>query len=49
MVGINPMVASHKVNVLPTAKLVRQRVRRFPPNQRQIIQTEVENLLATGL
>ena len=27
MVGINPSVASHKLNVLPTAKLVRQKVR----------------------
>ena len=29
MVGISPTVASHELNVLPTAKPVRQRVRRF--------------------
>ena len=29
MVGISPTVASHKLNVLPTTKPVRQRVRRF--------------------
>ena len=29
MVGISSMVASHELNVLPTAKPVRQRVRRF--------------------
>ena len=45
MVGISPTVASHKLNVLPTAKLVRQRVRRFHPDRHQIIQTEVDNLL----
>ena len=48
MVGINPMVASHKLNVLPTAKTIRQKLRRFHPNRHQIIHTEVDNLLATG-
>ena len=42
------MVASHKLNVLPTAKPIRQRVRQFHPDRRQIIQTEVDNLLAIG-
>ena len=46
MVGINPMVASHNLNVLPNAKLVRQKVRRFHPDRYQIIQTKVNNLLA---
>ena len=41
-------MASHKLNVLPTAKLVRQRVRRFHPKKRQIIQKEVDNLLVAG-
>ena len=31
MVGINLMVASHKLNVLPTVKPTRQKVRRFYP------------------
>ena len=48
MVGINSMVASHKLNVLPTAKPIRQKVRRFHPDRHQIIQTEVDNLLAVG-
>ena len=48
MVGISPTVASHKLNVLPTAKLVRQRVRRFHPDRRQIIQMEVDNVLTKG-
>ena len=29
MVGINPTVASHKLNIIPMAKLVRHKVRRF--------------------
>ena len=48
MVGISLTVASHKLNVLPTAKLVRQRVRRFYPDRHQIIQKEVDNLLEAG-
>ena len=48
MVGINTTVASHKLNVLPTAKPVRQKVRRLYPDQYQIIQMEVDNLLAVG-
>ena len=48
MVEINPMVASHKLNVLPTTKPIRQKVRRFHPDQHQFIQTEVDNLLAVG-
>ena len=37
MVGINPMVASHKLNIIPTVKPVRQKVRRFHMNHHQII------------
>ena len=48
MVGISPMVASHKLNVFPTTKPVRQRVRRFHPDRHQIIKTEVDNLLAAS-
>ena len=29
MIGINPIVASHKLNIIPTAKPVRHKVRRF--------------------
>ena len=45
MVGINPAVASHKLNIIPLAILIRQKVRRFHPERHQIIQMEVENLL----
>ena len=48
MVGISSIVASHKLNIIPMARPVRQKVRRFHPDHHQIIQVEVENLLKAG-
>ena len=48
MVEINLIVASHKLNILPTTKLVRQKVRRFHPDRHHIIQTKVDNLLTAS-
>ena len=48
MIGINPMVASHKLNIIPAARLIRQKVRRFHPDRHQIIQMEVDNFLRAG-
>ena len=48
MTGISPVNASHKLNVLPYARPVRQRVRCFHPDRHQIIQAEVDNLLKAG-
>ena len=45
MTGISPTHASHRLNVTPSAKPVRQKVRRFHPNCHLVIQTEVDNLL----
>ena len=45
MLGINPSVASHKLNVLPISWLVWKKVRRFHPNRQKIIQTEINKLL----
>ena len=45
IVGISPTVAFHKLNIIPTARPDRQKVRIFHPNRHQIIQTEVDNLL----
>ena len=42
------MNASHKLNVLPSARPILQKVRRFHPDRHQIIQAEVDNLLKTG-
>ena len=48
MTGISPMHASHRLDVSPTAKPVRQNVRRFHPDRHSVIQTEVDNLLQNG-
>ena len=48
MPGISPVHASHKLNVAPFAKPVRQRARRFHPDRHLVIQTEVDNLLQNG-
>ena len=45
MVGVNPVHASHKLNVIPLARPVRQQVRRFHLDLHQVIQAEVDNLL----
>ena len=48
MTRIDPMLASHKLNVIPSTKPVRQKVRCFHSDYYQIIQTEVDNLLRSG-
>ena len=48
MTGISPTHASHRLNVVPSAKQVRQKVRLFHPDCYLVIQTEVDNLLQNG-
>ena len=48
MVGIDPILASNKLNLVHAAKPVRQKVRRFHPNCHQNFQIEVDNLLKAG-
>ena len=48
MIGVNPVNASHKLNVLPSARPIRQKVWSFHPDCHQIIQAEVDNLLKVG-
>ena len=48
MIGINPTHTSHKLNVAPSAKPVRQKVRHFHPDRHLVIQTEVDNLMQNG-
>ena len=48
MISIIPTHASHKLNVAPFSRPVRQRVRRFHLNRHQINKTEVDNLLKVG-
>ena len=46
--SISPVNASYKLNVLPSARPVLQRVCRFHPDRHQIIQAEVDNLMKDG-
>ena len=48
MAGINPVHASHKLNVIPSVRPVRQKARRFHQDCHQVIQAEVDNLLKAG-
>ena len=48
MPEISPIHASHKLNVTPSSKPVRQKVRCFHPDRHLVIQTEVDNLLHNG-
>ena len=48
MKGIDPSITSHRLNVLPTARPIRQRVRCFHPDRQAIIRHEIDNLLEAG-
>ena len=48
MVGISPDVISHKLNIDPTFKPIKQKCRKFAPEQNKVINDEVDNLLKTG-
>ena len=48
MTGISPSHASHRLNVGPSTKSVKQKIRRFHPDHHLVIQAEVDNLLHNG-
>ncbi|RVW24703.1 Retrovirus-related Pol polyprotein from transposon 297 [Vitis vinifera] len=48
MRGIHPSIASHKLNVFPAARPVRQKIRRFHPDRQRVIRSEIDKLLAAG-
>ena len=48
MKGIDPSITSHRLNVLPTARPIRQRVRRFYSDKQKIIRNEIDKLLEVG-
>ncbi|KAJ9557127.1 hypothetical protein OSB04_011741 [Centaurea solstitialis] len=48
MVGINPDIISHKLNVYPSFKPIKQKQRKFAPERNKVINDEVDNLLKTG-
>ncbi|KAI3746327.1 hypothetical protein L6452_08755 [Arctium lappa] len=47
MVDIDPDVISHKLNVDPSFKLIKQKRRKFAPERNKVINDEVDNLLKT--
>ncbi|RVX07953.1 Retrovirus-related Pol polyprotein from transposon 17.6 [Vitis vinifera] len=48
MKGIHPSIASHKLNVFPAARPIRQKIRRFHPDRQRVIQEEINKLLEAG-
>ena len=48
MKGIHPSIAFHRLNVLLTARPVRQKVRRFHPDKQKVIRDEIDKLLEAG-
>ena len=48
MPKIHPPVGSHRLNVIPSSRPIRQKVRRFHPDRQKIIQSEVDKLLTSG-
>ncbi|RRT73897.1 hypothetical protein B296_00025762 [Ensete ventricosum] len=45
MLGIDPKVAQHHLNIEPTARPVKQRPRKFAPDRQKAIEREVARLL----
>ena len=48
MKGIDPAITSHKLNVDPTIKPIRQKRRKLGPERSKAVNEEVERLLAAG-
>ena len=48
MKRIDSSITSHKLNVLQTARPIRQKVRRFHPDRQKIIRIEIDKLLEAG-
>ena len=48
MTGIGPAHASHRLNVAPSTRSIKQRVRSFHLGRHQVIQAEVDNLWKAG-
>ena len=48
MVGIDPNVISHKLNIDSTFKPIKQKRRKFAPERNKVINDEVEKLLKAG-
>ncbi|RVX08731.1 Transposon Ty3-I Gag-Pol polyprotein [Vitis vinifera] len=46
--GNSSLYRSHKLNVLPAARPIRQKIRRFHPDRQRVIQDEINKLLEAG-
>ncbi|KAL8146473.1 hypothetical protein AgCh_004271 [Apium graveolens] len=49
MPGIDPELITHKLNVDPSRKIVKQKKRNFAPERQEAIKQEIEKLLEAGL
>lgn len=45
MPEIHPLIASHRLSVIPSSRPIRQKIRRFHSDRQKAIQAEVEKLL----
>lgn len=48
MPGLDPQIATHKLNILPNARPVKQQQRRFRTDIMDAIEAEVKKLIACG-
>ena len=48
MPGISPDLITHKLNIDPNRKTVKQKKRNFAPERQEAIKEEVEKLLKAG-
>nr|CAN71493.1 hypothetical protein VITISV_011662 [Vitis vinifera] len=48
MKGIHPSITSHRLNIFPTARPVRPKIRGFHPDRQKVIRNEINKLLEVG-
>lgn len=48
LVGINPKVAEHKLNITPGSRPIKQKKRHFGPEKDEVIDRQVQELLKAG-
>ena len=48
MKGIDPFITTQKLNVYPTIKPTRRKIRKLGPKRSKVVDDEVERLLSEG-
>ena len=48
MKGIHPSITSRRLNVFPTTRPVRQKIKRFHSDRQKVIRNEIDKLLEVG-